>query len=63
MLNTLAAAHAEAGNFDRAVEYQMKAISLVDEKHTDQYRQRLDLYRNGKPYRETGPDESIQAEP
>lgn len=50
-LETLAAAYAEVGEFDQAIEYQSKAISLADEKDIKDYRQRLKLYRSGKPYR------------
>jgi tetratricopeptide (TPR) repeat protein len=50
--DTLAAAYAEAGDFDKAVEWQQKAIDLADERSKDKLRSRLDLYKAGKPYRE-----------
>jgi tetratricopeptide (TPR) repeat protein len=54
LLDTLAAAYAESGLFDEAVEYQDKALSLADEKAAEAYRRRLKLYRSGKPYRASG---------
>ena len=49
---TLAAAHAEAGQFDQAVRWQEKAIPLAPEAQRDVLRRRLELYQQGKPYRE-----------
>jgi tetratricopeptide (TPR) repeat protein len=50
-LNTLAAAYAEAGDFDAAVKWQSKAIELLtDEKKKEDYRTRLKLYQEKKPY-------------
>jgi len=53
-LNTLAAAHAENGNFKEAVKWQKIAIKQgYDEKELlDKANQRLKLYENGKPYRQ-----------
>jgi len=58
-LDTLAAAHAEAGDFALAAAWQAKAIELMQRASekpsaTDQKRseERLELYRAGKPYRE-----------
>jgi tetratricopeptide (TPR) repeat protein len=47
----LAAAHAELGEFDEAVEWQEKAIAVAPKALSDQYRQRLKLYQEKKPYR------------
>ena len=55
MLDTLAAACAEISEFDRAIEYQKKAISLAHQKESEEYRERLKLYRAGKPCRDTRP--------
>lgn len=50
--NTLAAALAEAGDFEAAAAWQTKAVGLsTDEKQKERYRSRLALYKNNKPYR------------
>ncbi|MCY2988082.1 MAG: tetratricopeptide repeat protein, partial [Planctomycetota bacterium] len=49
---TLAAAYAEDGRFDRALEWQTKAIELAPENHKERLRSRLELYKLGKPYRQ-----------
>jgi tetratricopeptide (TPR) repeat protein len=55
-LDTLAAASAEAGDFDAAVAWQAKAIALLmDQRQEDDYGSRLALYRAKKPYREGFP--------
>ena len=55
-LNTLAAAQAEAGDFDAAVRSQKRAIELLaDERQKDDYRSRLLLYQANRPYREVPP--------
>jgi hypothetical protein len=52
-LDTLAAAHAEADDFDAAVKWQTRAIALLpDESMEDDYRSRLILYQARKPYHE-----------
>lgn len=52
-LDTLAAAYAEVGEFDKAVEWQEKALKAGDLpiKDQDAARKRLDLYKQKKPYR------------
>jgi tetratricopeptide (TPR) repeat protein len=50
-LATLAAAHAELGEFDKAVEWQTKAIDAAPKALKEQYQQRLKLYQDKKPYR------------
>jgi len=52
-VETLAAAHAENGDFTKAVEFQKKAIELADDNDdkTDM-EARLALYQEGKPYRQ-----------
>ena len=61
-LGTLAAAYAESGQFDKAVEYQNKAISLVHEKDAEEYRQHLNLYRSKKPCRDFGDSVNSQGD-
>jgi hypothetical protein len=52
-VGTLAAAYAEAGKVDKAVEFQRKAVEMAMEgKEKDEMRERLKLYRDGKRYRE-----------
>jgi hypothetical protein len=50
-LVTLAAAHAERGDFDRAVEFEGKAQAITkDEAELKTGRERLALYKTKKPY-------------
>jgi tetratricopeptide (TPR) repeat protein len=52
-LGTLAAACAEAGQFDEAINWQEKALEFPEyaQHHGVDARMRLALYRKGKPYR------------
>ena len=47
----LAAAHAELGRFDEAVEWQEKAVDAAPEGAKEPYRERLKKYQDRKPYR------------
>src|SRR5262249_51466061 len=47
----LAAAHAELGQFDEAVAWQTKALAAATGGEKEQYRARLKLYQDRKPYR------------
>jgi hypothetical protein len=52
-LDTLAAAYAEAGDFEKAVEYQEKTNGLfTDAMDRSKGEERLKLYKDTKPYRE-----------
>jgi tetratricopeptide (TPR) repeat protein len=57
-LDTLAAAYAESGDFEKAEETEAKAIGLaetgksVTDKDKAAVRSRLELYKQGQPYRE-----------
>ena len=54
MLATLAAAYAEVGEFDKAVEWEEKAIQLyANADDCKKGEERLKLYKEKKPYRET----------
>jgi tetratricopeptide (TPR) repeat protein len=56
-LDTLAAAYAEAGDFDEAIKWQKKAIELMAKDDSippyKEYEERLKLYQSGQPYRVT----------
>jgi tetratricopeptide (TPR) repeat protein len=55
-IGTLAAAHAEAANFDEAVKWQTKANAVyTDADDRRDGEERIKLYRDKKPYRETTP--------
>jgi tetratricopeptide (TPR) repeat protein len=49
-LDTLAAAYARAGDFASAVKWQAKALEDPDFREAREARERLALYRVGKPY-------------
>jgi tetratricopeptide (TPR) repeat protein len=51
-LDTLAAAYAAVGEFKHATEYQQKAIDLASQDEVADYKDRLQLYRDGKPFRD-----------
>jgi len=52
LLDTLAAAHAECGEFTKATEWQKKAHDLAPAGQKAEFQARLQLYRAGKPYRQ-----------
>lgn len=59
-VDTLAAAHAAMGNFDAAVESQLRALHLAREEKRSaamlaQLQRRLDLYRQKQPFYEEHP--------
>ncbi len=55
-LETLAAAYAEVGDFSGAIKWQAKAIDLeTDPSEKKDYRDRLALYQQNKPFRDTKP--------
>ncbi|HYT92481.1 MAG TPA: tetratricopeptide repeat protein, partial [Gemmataceae bacterium] len=51
-LDALAAAHAESGRFDEAVQWAERAVELARDGEKPAYRARLDLYRQGQAWRE-----------
>ena len=53
-IDTLAAASAEAGNFDDAVTYENQALAMkgVPANSRTELQQRLALYQSRKPYRD-----------
>lgn len=52
ILDVLAASYAEAGNFPAAQRWEEKAISIGDSEDLPFYQQRLQNYREGRPWRE-----------
>jgi serine/threonine-protein kinase len=53
IMDTLAAAYAEAGQFTNAVRVQQEAIALLqNEPEKKDYASRLKLYENNSPYRD-----------
>jgi tetratricopeptide (TPR) repeat protein len=61
LVSTLAAAYAENGDFEKAIEYSKKAVELGEMDETtqiDQLREELKNYEAKKPWREKQTDES-----
>lgn len=54
-VDTVAAAYAEAGDFESAVKWQEEAIRLGSGALTPDFQRRLKLFKAGKPYREGVP--------
>jgi tetratricopeptide (TPR) repeat protein len=58
VLDTLAAAYAEAGRFDEAIDAAERAVAIAELRErpdlADDLRARLGLYRTGRPYRVDG---------
>ncbi|MCC9603633.1 tetratricopeptide repeat protein [Stieleria sp. JC731] len=55
ILSTLAAAYAENGEFEKAIEWSTKAVETgkeQDHEQVDQLQEELDQYKTGKPWRE-----------
>ena len=52
VLDTLAAAYAEAGDFTEAIKWQNKAIEIAPNHKKPDLRTRLELYQAGKPFRQ-----------
>jgi hypothetical protein len=53
VLDVLAAAYAEAGDFNSAQKWQGKAILLGSQQDVPFYQRRLVNYQEGKPWRES----------
>jgi|GEM_PF-1649339 len=66
ILDTLAAAYAEAGQFEDAVKTQKEAIALLKESGRTQsltkYGERLDAYENQQPWRDTSVTQHLEAD-
>jgi len=59
-LGTLAAAYALAGDFDRAIHWQLKAIELAPESEKENFQARLRLYQEHKPYRDESSSQTAE---
>jgi tetratricopeptide (TPR) repeat protein len=53
-LGTLAAAHAESGDFEKAAEFAAKALAAATEKEKPELEVNFALYKAGKPARDEG---------
>jgi len=51
-LATLAAAHAESGDYSSAIQCQERALALVPAGKTQEYTKRIELYQTDKPFRD-----------
>ena len=60
-LDTLAAAHAEAGHFDEAVKLQQQAVALAPNDNKADFESRLKLFQAGQPYRKLPKAEAVAA--
>jgi tetratricopeptide (TPR) repeat protein len=52
-LDVLAAAHANAGEFDKAKEVAAKAVALAPDAEKPTFQARLDLYNSNRPFRDS----------
>ena len=50
-LDTLAAAHAEAGDFDSSLKWANRALKFTPAENQEQIRERIEFYQEKKPYR------------
>jgi len=55
VFDVLAAAYAESGDFEQAVKWQTKVVSMLPPTQRVDYESRLALYLERKPYREPSP--------
>lgn len=66
ILSTLAAAYAELGQFDKAIEWSTKAVELgtkEEAEQIDQLKEELKSYQEKKPWREKKETEEKQSKP
>src|SRR5262249_6387826 len=52
VLDSLAAAYAETGDFQQAITWQERAVALAPDQAKAMFLPRLELYRQRKPFRE-----------
>ena len=66
ILSTLAAAYAELGQFDKAIEWSTKSVELgakEENEQLDQLKEELKNYQENKPWREKKETEEKQSKP
>ncbi len=63
ILSTLAAAYAEAGNFEQAREWSTKAVEIGDPDQLEQLKSELESYKANRPWRESQSPESDDEQP
>jgi tetratricopeptide (TPR) repeat protein len=63
ILDTLAAAHASARQFEKAVEIEQEALKSAPPELVPSLEQRLALYRHGQPYQNAPPSARTNARP
>jgi len=51
-IGVLAAAYAETGDFEQAIEWQVKATNMVEGNRRDEFEARLKLFKSQRPLRE-----------
>ena len=51
-MSTLAAAFAESGDFETAIQWSEKAVEMDDTEQVEQLAEELASYRGGQPWRE-----------
>ena len=56
ILSTLAAAHAEAGEFQNALTWSNKAVELATKEHLEALKKEVESYKAHKPWREALPE-------
>ena len=56
ILSTLAAAYAESGDFQKAIQWSSKAVEIGDKDHDTSLKKELESYKAGKPWRELQPE-------
>jgi tetratricopeptide (TPR) repeat protein len=67
-LSTLAAAYAELGDFQKAIEWAEKAVAAAEGEEKEHIQKELESYRQGKPFRERqekpeAPEEAAPSQP
>lgn len=55
-LNTLGAAYAETGDFEKAIEYEQRARELYPDDEKERWAFLVEQYRSGRPYRQEDPE-------